>query len=134
MQHPGFVVFLRESLRDLERDRPDVAARLAATLAALDVSIAVGDESIVLRSDGEALLLEDPARPARVEVATERTTLLALLDGDLALVDAVLAGRVRLRGEAPDLARFHDALWLYLQGAVRVPSFAALLQKYRSPL
>jgi hypothetical protein len=127
-----FSALLRQSLIVLERERPDVATRLAATLALLPVTIAVDDERLGLRSDGMRLRVGEPDLHAPVTVTTGRATILALVDGDVALVDAVLADDVLQIGQADDLARFQDALWLYLQGAVRAPSFPELLRAFRT--
>lgn len=133
MPDASFSALLRRSLGALERERPDVAARLAATLAPLTVTITVGDEHLGVRSDGTCIVVGVPVPAAQVRVSTGRPTILALVDGAVSLVDAVLADDVRLVGDVADLARFHDALWLYLQGAVRAPSFPALLQAFRTP-
>jgi hypothetical protein len=69
---------------------------------------------------------------ACVEVRTGRATLLALIDGVRTLHDAVLSDAVQLRGGPEDLARFQDALWLYLQGAVRAPSMPEILGSFRA--
>ncbi len=71
------------------------------------------------------------AAPA-VTLHTTRPPVIALADGDDTLVDAVLAGRVVLRGDVDDLAAFHDALMAFLQGAVRAPDFAATLVDFRA--
>jgi len=129
----SFASFLERSLAVLESERPDVATRLAATLASLAVTIRVGDEQLGLCSDGRRVRVDRGAGPAPVDVRAERATLLALIDGARSLVDAVLADELLLTGDPADLARFHDALWLYLQGAVRAPSFPALLDTFRGP-
>jgi hypothetical protein len=127
-----FVSFLRRSLDALARERPDVARRLAAEIGPLAVAIEVDGDRALLSSDGRTVRCDQDARDAAVDVRADLTTLLALIDGETSLEDAVLAERVLLRGDAPDLARFHDALWLYLQGAVRAPSFPALLAELRA--
>ena len=127
----SFSALLRRSLGALERERPDIAQRLAAALAALAVTITVGDEQLGIRSDGTRVVVGEPASAPQVRVSTGRATILALVDGAVSLVDAVLADDMRLVGEVADLARFHDALWLYLQGAVRAPSFPVLLRVFR---
>jgi hypothetical protein len=121
-----FSTLLRRSLETLERERPDVA-----TLGALDVAIRVGEERVGLRAEDGRVVVAAPPPEARVDVVTGRDTILALVDGEVSLVDAVVGDALALRGAVPDLARFHDALWLYLQGAVRAPSFPALLRAFR---
>ncbi len=133
MEHTRFATFLRESLELLEREQPDVARRLAACLAHLTVALQVDDEHALLRADGGRIVLAGgaPATPATVVVRTSRATLLELIDGRCSLTDAVLRDAVLLRGEAEDLVRFHDALWLYLQGAVRAPTMPEILRRFR---
>jgi hypothetical protein len=127
----SFESLLQRSLDALERERPDVAARLAATLAPLDVSIEVDDEALGVRAVAARVEVTPAPSRAHVHVVTDRRTILALVDGDLSLVDAVIRDQLSLRGAVADLARFHDALWVYLQGAVRAPSFPQLLRAYR---
>ena len=131
MPDASFSALLRRSLGALERERPDIAERLAATLAPLTVTITVGDEQLGVRSDATCVVVGEPAPAPQVRVSTGRPTILALVDGDVSLVDAVLADDVHLVGDVADLARFHDVLWLYLQGALRAPSFPALLHAFR---
>lgn len=135
MAGPRFSSFLSRSLDVLERERPDVATRLAAVLAALAVAASVDGETVRLASDGEVVRVTPRTAgeaAVAVTVATSRATILALVDGRVSLIDAVLSDALLLRGSPGDLARFHDALWLYLQGAVRVPAFAELLASYRT--
>jgi hypothetical protein len=68
-----------------------------------------------------------------IDVRTTRATVLALIDAELSLVDAVLADHLSLRGALPDLLAFHEGLTTYVHGAVRAPSFPALLAAYRRP-
>lgn len=128
----GFASFLQRSLETLAHERPDVAARLAATLAGLEVTVEVDGEGVLLGSDGERVVCAPALRPAAVVVRATRATVLALADGELALLDAVRSDRLHLQGTARDLARFHAALGLYLQGAVRAPSFPDLLHAFRA--
>ena len=132
MQSPGFASFLRRSLEALERDLPDVGRRLAQCLATLAVTVQVGDETTVVRSNGDRLVCEEAGDATGVVVRTGRATLLALIDGETTLTDAVLGGDVLLRGAPEDLVRFDDALWLYMQGAVRSPSMPDLLRRFRA--
>jgi len=132
MADPGFASFLRRSLEALERELPDVGQRLAACLESLAVSVQVDDETMVVRSDGRRVSCDEAGGAAAVAVRTGRSTLLALIDGGTTLTDAVLSDGVLLRGDPADLVRFHDALWLYMQGAVRAPSMPDLLRAFRA--
>lgn len=133
MENATFTTFLRGSLEMLEREQPDVARRLASSLAELTVALQVDDEQAFLRADAGRITLTTgaPAPSPTVVVRTDRATLLELIDGRSSLTDAVLRDAVLLRGDADDLVRFHDALWLYLQGAVRAPSMPEILRRFR---
>jgi len=73
----------------------------------------------------EADLSED------VEVGLDKPILLDLVDGRVTLEDALLEERLRLRGSLDALVEFDEALYIYLGGAVRCPSFPELYAEYR---
>lgn len=133
MDDASFATFLSRSLEILEQEQPEVARRLASCLAQLTVALQVDGEQSCLRADGGRVVATRgaPASATAVVVRTVRATLLELIDGRSSLTDAVLRDAVLLRGDREDLVRFHDALWLYLQGAVRAPSMPELLRRYR---
>jgi hypothetical protein len=55
-----------------------------------------------------------------------------LIDARLTLLDAVLSDALAMTGAPDDLLAFHDGLIAYVHGAVRAPSFPALLSAYRT--
>jgi len=126
--------WVRRGVVTLARELPWASARMGDALGARVVQLTVdGDLATVRWRDDAARVSERPSpddAPA-VTLRTTRRTVVALADGDDALVDAVLAGRVVLRGAPGDLAAFHDALMAFLQGAVRAPGFAATLDAFR---
>jgi hypothetical protein len=127
----GFGAFLRESFDVLAREVAWAHAALCATLAPREIALRVGAERVALRFTRDAVLhLPAPAAPA-IACATDRDTILAVLDAEATLLSAVLDDRLLLRGTPDHLLAFHDALVLYVHGAVRAPSFPALLRRFR---
>jgi len=116
---------------------------MCRTLAPRAVRIALDGEVVTVACTPErATLLDasdapdvldalDAADAPDVEVRTSRAAIVALIDARSTLVESVLADRVELRGKLDDLVAFHDGLVVYLHGAVRAPSFPALLLLFR---
>lgn len=130
-----FGYWVRRGVVSLARELPWASARMGAALGERVVHLVVDGELAAVRwRDGAARVREsaDPEAPPTVTLRTSRGVVLALADGDDTLLDAVLSGRVVLRGAARDLAAFHAALMAFLQGAVRAPSFTATLEDFRA--
>jgi hypothetical protein len=128
-----FAGFLRESLAVLAREMPAAHERMGRLLAS---------RTVVLRVDGGAITLTfgkdgaythaAGAATADVEIESARATILGVIDGETSLAEAVLDERLLMRGRLDDVVAFHDALVAYVHGAVRAPSFPALLRAYRA--
>ncbi len=129
-----FVGFLARSLALLEREHPEAYARMCAALARRTVLLKVDDEAIELRFGKRRLRLAEPGVGGgqTVRAVTGRATILALVDGRLTLMDSVMQDRFEIFGGLDDLIAFHEGLMFYLHGAVRAPSFPALLRRFRT--
>lgn len=126
-----FARSLGRSLAALRSELPWIYARLCHELAPREVAITVDGERVSVAAGREELaVLEAPRDPA-VRAVTSRRAILDLIDARLTLPQAVWDGHVELYGAVPDLAAFHDGLMIYLHGAVRAPSFPALLRSFR---
>jgi hypothetical protein len=131
MPEPAFAAFLWESFAVLRRELPETYRRLCSHLSPREVAIQVGDESVVVRFEPRgAQRLAVPVRP-QIEVHTTRAAILSLIDARSTLVESILGDELLLRGTADELLRFHDALMIYVHGAIRAPSFPHLLRAYR---
>jgi hypothetical protein len=60
--------------------------------------------------------------------------LIAILQGALAMDDAIEADRLQLRGQLDHLLSFLEALRCWFHGAVRAPSFPALHAEYTASI
>lgn len=78
-------------------------------------------------------LVTGPAGSARVhgEGATDRGTVLDLLDGHLEVTDAILDGRLRVRGATDATVRMFTAIEILLDAAPRAPELQALAAHFR---
>lgn len=129
----SFGYWVRRGVLSLARELPWASERMGAALGERAVHLTVdGELASVCWRDGAARVRETAEPPASVTLRTSRRAVVALADGDDTLLDAVLAGRVVLRGATGDLAAFHAALMAFLQGAVRAPSFAPTLEEFRA--
>lgn len=131
----AFAEWVRRGVVGLARALPWAAARMDAALGDRLVELSAEGESawVTARSGVTRVFVAPPdgRRPA-VTLHTSRRAIVALADGDDTLLDAVLSGRVVLRGDVADLVAVHDALMAFLQGAVRAPDFVETLVAFRA--
>ena len=120
---------LGESLDALRREVPELHAELRRKLAAWSVEIAIEDERFVMRAAPDRIELTDGEAIARVRASKQ--ALVALIDAQHTLADAVRAGAVALFAPAAALGDLHDALDAYLHGAARCSAFPGLLARFR---
>jgi hypothetical protein len=126
-----FSRFLVESLDVLADEVAPFQRELADLFAGRGVNIRVdGDEIGLVARDGR-VRVDAPWPAPHVELTSDTSSILAVLDGEVTLADAVLEDRLVVRGALPDVVAFHDGLAVYVHGAVRAPSFADLLRRFR---
>jgi hypothetical protein len=126
-----FASFLAGSLDLLERELPWAYGAMCRVLAPREVLLSVDGEDVSVRCTERTAIVGARAAAPDVECRTTRAAILDLADASTSLVDAVMSDRVHLRGAVGDLLAFHDGLMAYLGGAVRSPSFPALLERFR---
>ncbi len=128
----SFARFLERSFAILAAEHPEAYRAMCAALAPRVVSIRVGDEAVHLGFTPAAVRrLRWVAAPA-VTIRATIPTVLAVIDAELSLLDAAMAGDLDAGGAPADLAAFHDGLVAYVHGAVRAPSFPFLLGEFRA--
>lgn len=129
---PGtFGRFLHDAMVALQREHPQAWEGVCAALRSRLVTLRVDAEIVPLRFTAQQVAFTPFAPDAHVELSTDRPTIHALVDGELSLESAVRHNRLRLSGAPADLIRFHEGLLCWLHGAVRSPSFPALLAGFR---
>jgi hypothetical protein len=120
----------------LQHEQPELYAGLCEALAGLRIEIRVDRECLIVGFDsgGHRLEAEMATEPAAADARfrASRSTVLDVLDGHISLAEAVLTGRLEAYAPLARLLELHDALLLYVNGAVRCPSFSALLDRFRA--
>ncbi|ADO75701.1 Sterol-binding-like protein [Stigmatella aurantiaca DW4/3-1] len=122
---------LAESFAVLAREQPAAYSGMCARLKGLAVRLEVGPESFTAAFGVGHAQVRLPDETEQAQVSTGRETVLAVLDGEQSLTQAVLTDAVRVVGPLDTLLRLHEGLVLYVQGAARAPGFAALLRRLR---
>lgn len=123
--------FIAESLDVLSREHLEAYLGLCRRMAGHEVLLNIDGEAVTLAfTPHQASLLSLPEKPS-VTVQTSRRSLLEVIDGQLSLERAVYQETVILQGHVQDVGAFYDGLRVYVQGAVRCPSFPFLLERYR---
>jgi len=114
----------------MEDELPKAYRLVAELLGSREVAFHVGDERLFLRATPPRLRIAFEGIAPSVDLRASRSIILALADGRLTLLDAVISGDLFLRGTSEDLIAFHDALTAYLKGAMRCAGFAELRDDY----
>jgi hypothetical protein len=127
-----FAVCLTRSFEILRCECPEAYLRVCSSLRPLVVNLEVDRESVALSFERERVNIRAANASADVQASTTRATIARLHDGSSTITDEILSDAVLLTGRIDDLARFHEALLDYVRGAVRCPSFPALIAAYRS--
>jgi hypothetical protein len=140
-----FAACLRLSLDTLRLECPEAYQRVCDCLAPLTVALSLDGDPVTLAFRPGLIRIVPAGGPAAgrnggragiqpdVQASTSRSTIIDLLEARSTIEDAILSDAILLRGRVGDLARFYDALLYYVCGAVRCPSFPAILAGYRSP-
>lgn len=140
-----FAACLRLSLGTLRLECPEAYQRVCDCLAPLTVALTLDGDSVTLAFHPVLIRVVPASGPTArrngrragtqpdVQASTSRCTILDLLEARSTIEDAILSDAIMLRGRVGDLARFYDALLYYVCGAVRCPSFPAILAGYRAP-
>lgn len=123
---------IRRSLRYLAENTPLSFERLRGTLEPRIISLEIDEESVYVAADGQGIRLSKKAPKGRptVFVSTSKRTILAVIDGEQSLLEA-LDRDLFIRGALSDLAAGLDALGHYVGGAARDAAQIPLLEELR---
>jgi hypothetical protein len=133
---PNASDFIGASLELLKKECPQAYDLLCSQMAGRQAWFSIDGDPVRLAFSPERILLQPPEGDGdlSVRLITDWATVLDLADAKLTLIDAVLSCRLDLHAEANELALFYAASLTYLRGAVRCPSFPALLDRLRLAL
>jgi len=127
----GITWYIATSLIALRQECPTAYFLMCGQLASRRVRLVIEGESVTLAFDPSGVHVLPEAKESAAELVTSRQTILDVLDARLTLAEAVLSDAIVLKGHVNDLTAFHDGLMTYVRGAVRSPSFARLLDRFR---
>ncbi len=117
MRRP-FGSYLVEALERIGREAPAAYAEICRALGARAIRIEVDGEVVTVTVGERRILVVAGAGSGQsaLRAATSRAEIVALTDGVSSLEEALTSERVRLSGDAGDLACVFDALAAFVQG------------------
>jgi hypothetical protein len=127
---------VRALLDGLAAGEPGAVARMRAVVGSRRAAITVDDETVLVAFRGGQPQVEaiDGAAPHDAVAGTgvtDRQTVLALLNGDLEVSEAIERGTLEIIGTLDDVIRMGAAIEILIDGAVRVPALQRLARDYR---
>src|SRR4051794_27665112 len=130
MPRPDFFAFLEASLACLAAEEPQAHRALAEAVGPLRVRLDTTDAVRTLAyGSGGWRFADGEAGPT---IRFDHHVILDLVDGELALDDAIEAERLQISGPVDALERLHAALLIYIEGMLRAPGAVSLLERYRA--
>jgi hypothetical protein len=124
--------YVEALVASLGRADPEALARLRRVVGQRHARIVLDDGAVDVGFAEDRLVVVASAG-ARVhgEGITDRETVLDLLDGHLEVTDAILDGRLRIRGTTDAVVRMFNAIEILLDASPRTPALQALAAHFR---
>lgn len=125
--------YVGELVARLDAADPAAGARLREVVGRRRARIRLDRETVDVGFDARGTLRAGRPRGAVAgEGATDRGTVLDLLDGRVEVADAILDGRLEVTGEADHVARIFVAIEILLDGSARIPPLQQLARDFRA--
>jgi hypothetical protein len=131
MPSADFFTFLRTSLSRITAEEPDAHRALVGAMGKLRARLVADGVARIIRFDFPDWMICPGESETDLEVAFDREIIMDLIDGRLTMEDAIYQERLHMRGSVETIERFHGALMIYLEGLIRTPEAAVLLESYR---
>jgi hypothetical protein len=123
---------LADSLEALQVEVPAAYRAMCRAFASSELLLHIDGAGIALAFSEEGHQFPASSRHACIEIRTSEATLLAILDGELQLLNALLSEDLLVLASVEDLLRCEEGFLNYLRGAVRSPSFPRILERRRA--
>lgn len=124
--------YVEALVEELGRADPAALDRMREVVGSRRARIGLDDESVDLGFVGSRLVVETSSTdPVDGEGTTDRGTVFDLTDGYLELADAMLDGRLDVRGSADDVQRIFAAIEILLDASARAPALQRLARDFR---
>lgn len=130
-QPSSIAEFVKTAMALLREEFPRAYFLICANLAGRSISIDVDGEQVFLDCEILELLFPDGIENPDVRIATSRRTIIDAIDARVTIEEAIRDERLFASGRQDYIANCHTALLFFVRGAVRSPSFPALLQEFR---
>ena len=125
--------YIAALVEELSLTDPAALGRMREVVGSRCARIRVDEESVDVVFVAEALLVETSSSgPVDGEGATDRGTVLDLIDGYIDVAAAILDGRLDLRGTVDDVQRIVIAIEILLDASSRAPRLQQLAQDFRA--
>ena len=130
-QPSNIAEFVKTALVLLREEFSRAYFLICANLAGRTISIEVDGEQVFLDCKVLELLFPDHIENPDIRITTSRRTIVDALDAGVTIEEAIRDGRLFASGRKDYIASGHAALLFFVRGAVRSPSFPALLDEFR---
>ena len=135
----GLDEYIRELIRRLDVDEPQAGKRLREVVGDRSAAVSVDGETVLLQFVEGELQTEPIGRQEAVEHAhgiglTDRQTVLALLNGYLEVTEAIVHGRLEIKGTVDDIVRIAIAIEILIDGSTRIPALQQLADEFRGDI
>lgn len=124
-------VWLQQGATDLLHDYPAGHDRLCKLLSMVPMRLQLNLDAAYLASDGHALIVTEEAS-SQVNISCTSDSLFRLLDGLDSVGDAARSGALLVQGSSQAIQRAAAAFQCALHAAIRTPTLARLLDRYRT--
>jgi hypothetical protein len=121
---------LQESFTVLADEMPVAWERFCEGLDGYRVVLHVEDEHFAVRFSDRAAEVTSALDAPDATVETTYDTILAVLDAELSLHEALMGDQLRVTAPLPLILKLHNAVIAYVHGGVRCASFPSLLDRF----
>jgi hypothetical protein len=122
--------YIRDLVAALRQSDPPAYQRLREVVGDRRARITLDQETALPVFDRGELRFLSPGSEVDGEGSTDRETVHDLLDGRLEVSEAILLGRIEIRGPSADVDRILLAVELLLDGSTRAPAMRALAGRF----
>jgi hypothetical protein len=124
--------YIEALVEELGRADPAALARMQDVVGSRRARVVLDDESVDVQMVADALVVETSSADAvDGEGTIDRGTVLDLIDGYVDVADAILDGRLDVRGSVDDVQRIFAAIEILLDASARAPALQRLARDFR---
>jgi len=130
-QPSNFAEFVKTAVALLREEFPRAYFLICAEIAGRTISGECDNQKVFLDCQTLEVLFPDYIDDPEVRAETSRQTILDAIDARVTIEEAIRDGSLFISGPKDYVVRCHSALLTFVRGAIRSPSFPALLQEFR---